>query len=313
MVLRLIEFFRPLPKYTMNTRKLEKSPLRGIFIFGFVLFFYFQVGAAVNQTTGNPETRLYLLKDDWSLTLYVEGTEKVNLSGFSLSVDNDNEPHYLIDLFPILDFSNGIAEPGSCYLLTRGNLPNDWSASSRCKDDGKYFPRTSAESDVFWFHILRNELRDISIRNDSVGVNKICAAANPECEIVYVIPTSPPGMVEINPGSAVFIDQEVPLIKETWSGAHNHCQSRSAQNSDFDFTLPTYDHLKQAFDNNLIEIPPDDFEWILNRIESSPPGKFPYVTYNTVDDTAGIYPEAADSETRLTRRTSGRCVATLKS
>lgn len=243
-------------------------------------------------------------------------TERIYVRGLEFRVINNGDSissYRLISLFEErMALEHSYASPGLCYALIEANLNPRPAIPMQCNEIIRiYIPKAS----MFWYDHPQEKFRDIAIDRYSIPINVICPANAVDCPINYYEnpPTPPPGMVEINPGSAVFIDQEVPLIKETWSGAHNHCQSRSAQNSDFDFTLPTYDHLKQAFDNNLIEIPPDDFEWILNRIESSPPGKFPYVTYNTVDDTAGIYPEAADSETRLTRRTSGRCVATLKS
>jgi hypothetical protein len=133
-------------------------------------------------TTPPPDTpsgsnQLTLIADQDSLTLYVP--EQTDLTG--LTFTNDLKRAYeLSRLFTGLTLTNGIAEAGSCFRLTRsGSTP---PLATVCQNRALLFTTPVGDSDVFWYDPLQANFRVVEVRRGETLIGR-CTFAESDCSL----------------------------------------------------------------------------------------------------------------------------------
>lgn len=144
----------------------------------------FSLGVADAQDTP-PNITLYVDRD--YLAIYISADEPTSLVGFSFGVATAQgtfESYGLIERFPILRLTSGLAEAGSCFVYAlQGSdaiLPSDCTSQP-----SRFFRQEIPRADVFWYDFTQNRARDIAILSDKQSVT-ICSSAVPSCPITYV-------------------------------------------------------------------------------------------------------------------------------
>ncbi len=126
--------------------------------------------------------QIELFSDSRTLVLYIPS--KMSLTGLKFATIDSNgglSSYSLAKAFPILNFTNGLAEPGSCFIYrlasTASPLPNV------CQSD-RVFLQEFPRSDIFWYDTLLNQPKDIAIYNDNQYI-AICSATVAQCTVSY--------------------------------------------------------------------------------------------------------------------------------
>lgn len=136
---------------------------------------------------------LRLIASPDSLTLVVTSPTALNLNGLELQVLDTVEGRVEIEItdwFDILALTEGIAEPGTCfvYQLSGANQP----LPSACNQPNRVFRRDVPRADVFWYDFTANRQRDVAVLRDGSLVT-LCAAVATECPVSWLNqPTLPP-------------------------------------------------------------------------------------------------------------------------
>ncbi|MCB9453213.1 MAG: hypothetical protein H6672_17410 [Anaerolineaceae bacterium] len=132
----------------------------------------------VSNTPASATLRLFATRD--SLTLVVD--EAVNLNGLQFQTVGASTIT-VMTLFDGLQLTGGDTQVGDCYVLVRdGAAP---PLAGACAVPARIFKRNVTPSDVFWFDILRVQMRDIAIYQDGSFTGQICSGALSECDIRY--------------------------------------------------------------------------------------------------------------------------------
>ncbi len=125
---------------------------------------------------------LQIYTDRDLLVIRVDSSMPVSLIGIEFQVVGSigATSIRIADVYDILSFTNGIAEPDSCFILaeigTASPLP------SVCNIPSLIYDRSIALSDVFWFDVTGNRTRDIAVTNNGVLLG-ICPSSASVCTI----------------------------------------------------------------------------------------------------------------------------------
>lgn len=123
------------------------------------------------------DTPLTLIADQDSFTLFVP--QQTDLTGLTF-INDQKRTYEMARFFGGLTLTNGLAEAGSCFRLTRsGTTP---PLAGVCQNRGLLFTTPVGDSDVFWYDTLQANFRVVEVRRDDELIGR-CTFAEAECNL----------------------------------------------------------------------------------------------------------------------------------